>query len=204
MNTLENNNSLSLVKKLVITGALSALVIVLTVTHLGMITIGPISATILHIPVIIAVCLAGLPYGLFVAFAFGLSSLILATTTTGAFDKLFINPLISIAPRLLFALAAWAIWKLLMMIPKMPKFIAAAVSGFISTIAHTFFVISSIYIVGGSGNPALGGTGYFAFLGIVTPNAIGESVASTIVCFAVFASLFAVEKSKSKFSKIEE
>ena len=47
-----NNNSLSTNKKIALTGAFSALIIVLGITRLGMISISPtISLTIMHIPV---------------------------------------------------------------------------------------------------------------------------------------------------------
>ncbi len=61
MNT-NKNKKLSVVRRLVLCAAFSALVIVLTFTNLGFITFSPVvSITILQIPVILAATLAGLP-----------------------------------------------------------------------------------------------------------------------------------------------
>ena len=69
-------NKISLARKIALTGALSALVVVLSVTPLGFISIGAASITILQIPVILAVLLGGLPSGAFVGAVFGIMSLV--------------------------------------------------------------------------------------------------------------------------------
>lgn len=208
MNKLdETNKTLSLNKKLALTGALTALVIVLSLTNLGMIPLGPVaSITILQIPVIIAALLAGLYSGMFVGASFGILSLILAATRpSGVLDPLFVNPLCSVLPRILFAIVAWAIWKLLNMIPKMPKIISAGITGFVSTFAHTMLVIGSLYIFeGGAVKDAFGSLGYWAFIGMLAPQASMEAAASTVVCVAVYAGIYAASKSKSKLSSESE
>ena len=106
---------LSTNKKLALTGAMSALVIVLGITKLGLIPLGATaSITILQIPVILVAMLAGLPYGVFVGAVFGILSLMQAALSpSGALDPLFVNPLCSVLPRMLLGLVAWAIWKFL-------------------------------------------------------------------------------------------
>ena len=142
------NSTLSLNKKLTLTGAFSALVIVLGITKLGFITLGAAaSITILHIPVILICMLAGLPEGLFVGLVFGSLSLIQAAMSpTGALDPFFVNPLISVLPRMLIAVIAWGLWKALKLIPHMPKTVAAGITGFITTVCHTLLVLGSIYV----------------------------------------------------------
>ena len=169
-----------------------------------MIPLGPVaSITILQIPVILAVLLAGLPSGLFVGAIFGMLSLILAATRpSGALDPLFVNPLCSVLPRILFAAGTWLIWKVLNFIPKVPKFIFAAVTGFASTILHTLLVIGCLYVFkGGAVKEAFGQIGYWAFIAMLTPQALMEAAAATIVCAAVYIGIFAASKSKSKLSK---
>lgn len=204
MNNLnETNKTLSLNKKLALTGALTALVIVLSLTNLGMIPLGPVaSITILQIPVIIAAILAGLYSGMFVGTGFGILSLILAATRpSGALDPLFVNPLCSVLPRILFAVFAWLLWKALNYIPKMPRIISAGITGFVSTLVHTLLVIGSLYIFeGGAVKEAFGTLGYWAFIGMLTPQALMEAAASTVVCVAVYVGIYAAEKSKSKLS----
>ena len=64
-------------RKIAITGAFSALVVVMYITGLGYIRINPqISYTILQVPVILATILGGLIPGLITGFVFGMTSLI--------------------------------------------------------------------------------------------------------------------------------
>lgn len=198
------NKALSLNKKLALTGAFSALIIVLAITKLGFIPLGPTaSVTILQIPVILIVLLAGLPEGLFVGGVFGVLSLIIAATSpSGVLDPMFVNPLCSVLPRLLFALVTWGIWKALNFIPKMPKTVSAGITAFVSTLAHTMFVIGCIYIFKGHDvREAMGGTGYWALIGGLAPQAAMEAAASAIVSVAVYLGLFISGKRKSKLSQ---
>lgn len=201
-----NNSTLSLNKKLTLTGAFSALVIVLGITRLGFISLGATaSITILHIPVILICMLAGLPEGLFVGLVFGSLSLIQAAMSpSGALDPFFVNPLISVLPRMLIAVIAWGIWKALNLLPYMPKAISAGITGFITTVAHTLLVLGSLYVFKGADvREALGGMGYFALVGACGVNAVLEAVAATIICVAVYAGLFIAGKQKSKLSAEE-
>lgn len=83
------------------------------VPNLGYIRIIPGlgSLTILHIPVLVGVMFLPLGYSLGLGLTFGLTSL-LASYMYGydAFDLAFQNPLISVIPRVLFALAAYYIF----------------------------------------------------------------------------------------------
>ena len=198
------NSTLSLNKKLTLTGAFSALVIVLGITKLGFITLGPAaSITILHIPVILICMLAGLPEGLFVGATFGILSLVQAAMSpAGALDPFFVNPLISVLPRMLIAVIAWALWKALNLIPHMPKTISAGIVGFITTVCHTLLVLGSLYVFKAADVKApLGGMGYFALVGACGFNAILEAIAATIFCVAVYAGLFIASKKGSKLSE---
>ena len=198
------NSTLSLNKKLTLTGALSALVIVLGITKLGFITLSPTaSITILHIPVILICMLAGLPEGLFVGLVFGTLSLIQAAMSpAGGLDPFFVNPLISVLPRMLIAVIAWGLWKALNLIPHMPKTISAGITGFITTVCHTLLVLGSLYVFKATDvKAALGGMGYFALVGACGFNAILEAIAATIICAAVFAGLFVAGKKHSKLSE---
>ena len=198
------NSTLSLNKKLTLTGAFSALVIVLGITRLGFITLGAAaSITILHIPVILICMLAGLPEGLFVGATFGILSLVQAAMSpSGALDPFFVNPLISVLPRMLIAVIAWGLWKALNLIPHMPKTVSAGITGFITTVCHTLLVLGSLYVFKATDvKEALGGMGYFALVGACGFNAILEAIAATIICAAVFAGLFVAGKKRSKLSE---
>jgi len=202
----EMKKNLNLTRRLALTGAFAALVIVLGITKLGFITLGPtVSITILHVPVILICLLAGLPEGLFVGATFGILSLIQASMNPSTLlDPLFVNPLFSVVPRMLVAVVAWGLWKLLNLIPHMPKAVSAAITGFLSTLAHTLLVIGFIYLFKGAYiREALGGVGYFGFIAMLGMNVIFEALAATIICVAVYAGLFIAGSRKSKLSQEE-
>ena len=195
-------------RKLVLTGALSALIIVLGITKLGLIPLGPAaSITILHVPIILAACLVGLPSALFTGAVFGIMSLIQAAMSpSGALDPLFVNPLVSVLPRMLTGLIAWALWFVFNKIPKMPKAASAGITAFIATVCHTLMVIGSLYLFALEKTlEGMGGAGYFAVIAALTPQAALEAAAATIICTAVFVGLFVSDKRKSKLSQeVEE
>lgn len=197
------NTNVIKVKKLVLTGALSALIIVLGITKLGLLPIGPAaSISLLQIPVIIAACLAGLPSALFTGAVFGILSLIQAAMSpSGVLDPLFVNPLCSVLPRVITGFVAWGLWVLLSKFKKLPKAVSAGITGFVATAAHTMLVIGCLYLFAGTAvREGMGGAGYFAVLAALSFNAVLEALASTIVCSAVFVGLFISEKKKSKLS----
>ena len=82
--------------------------IILLVSGKGMISNGSLSITILHIPVILATVGLGLPYGLIIGGVFGIGTMIISAGYKAAtIDHLFVNPVLSVLPRLLIALMAW-------------------------------------------------------------------------------------------------
>ena len=191
-------------RKLVLTAALSALIIVLGITKLGLIPLGPAaSITILHVPIILAACLIGLPYALFTGAVFGIMSLVQAAMSpSGVLDPLFVNPLVSVLPRMLTGLIAWALWFAFNKVPKLPKTVSAGITAFLSTVCHTLLVIGSLYLFQGAATrEGMGGMGYFAVIGVLAPQAALEAVAATIICSAVYVGLFVSSKRKSKLSQ---
>ncbi len=210
----ENNKTLALNKRVVLTGAFSALVIVLSVTKLGFITFSPTaSITILHIPVILIAMLcstngwkkdgilSGLFESIFVGAIMGIMSLIQAAMSpSGVLDPFFANPIYSVLPRMLLGVVSWALWKLFSLF--LPKAVNAALSGFLCSIMHTIMVIGCLYLFANAGiKDAMGGLGYFSLLILLAPNAVLEAFASAIVCTAVFVGLFVAGKKKSKLSE---
>lgn len=106
-------------RNIAITGAFSALIVVMMLTGLGYIRINPqIAYTILQVPVILAVVLGGLVPGLLTGFVFGLSSLIKsAVMPLSLLDPYFLNPLCSIVPRLMIPVVTWLVFTGLKKIP---------------------------------------------------------------------------------------
>ena len=208
-----NNNSTSVAltrnRKLALAGAFSALIIVLSLTNLGFISFSPVvSITILQIPVIFCATMAGLPAGLFAGFVMGMMSLIKAAMSpSGILDPFFVNPMCSVLPRMLLGLVAWGLWRVLNLIPSMPKTLSAAVTGFVATFAHTLMVYGCIFIFDGADMRAaldsigMAGAGYFAVVGAGIVSEMVEAASSLIVCAAVYAGLFIASNKKSKLSQ---
>lgn len=192
-------------RNIALIGALSALVVVLGITRLGFLSLSPtVSLTIIHIPVILCAMLTGLSGGIVCGAVFGIFSLVQAAMNpTGALDPLFVNPLVSVLPRILLGVAAWGIWKAVLFVPKMPHSVAATVSAFLATLIHTCLVIGSIYLLYfNAASEAMGGIGYIAAIALLLPNAIMEAVAATIVCTAVITTITLSGKhGKSKLSQ---
>jgi uncharacterized membrane protein len=190
--------------KLAITGAFGALSVILGITRLGMISLSPVvSLTIMHIPVILATLLAGLASGLGVGAIFGISSLILAATSpTGALDPFFVNPLVSVLPRMLIAVITWGIDVLLRKIPRTPKIVCGSISAFFGSLSNTIFVIGSLYLLHHAQIfKAMGNREYFAGLLFIMPNALLEAAAAVIITAAVLTGIYVVKGKKSKLSQ---
>jgi uncharacterized membrane protein len=101
----------SRVQKIAVTGVLSALVIVLGLTGVGFVRIPPFSLTIMHVPIIIGAILEGPVVGLATGFLFGVFSLVQAAIQPSSpVEAAFLNPLISVAPRLFIGPAAWFVY----------------------------------------------------------------------------------------------
>ena len=196
-------------RKIALTGAFSALIVVLSITNLGFIAFSPVvSITILQIPVILCATLAGLPEGIFAGFVMGLMSLIKAAMSpTGILDPLFVNPLCSVLPRMLLGAVAWGLWKLFGLIPHLPKTVNAALTGFIATFCHTLMVYGCIFIFDGADIRAalesigMAGAGFITVVGVGIVSELCEALASLIVDTAVYAGLFIAGNKKSKLSQ---
>ncbi|NLK45222.1 MAG: ECF transporter S component [Treponema sp.] len=127
-------------RKISTAGVLSALIILLGITNLGMIPCSPtVSVTLLHVPVIVGTIIEGPIVGLITALVFGLYSLIRAAISpAGALDPFFVNPLVSILPRLLIAIVTWGVYSGLSKIKEMPKIVRYIVSAILGALIAAF------------------------------------------------------------------
>ena len=101
------------VRKMVVASVLGGLSIVLGMTPLGFIPIGPTKATIMHIPVIIGAIIEGPVVGMFVGLIFGLSSIYSAIAQPTPVSFAFLNPLVSVLPRILIGITTYYVYKAL-------------------------------------------------------------------------------------------
>lgn len=121
-------------RKIVISGMLGAISIILGATGLGLIPVPTPAghATIMHVPAIIGGVLEGPVVGLFIGLIFGIFSFIRAT------NPIFADPLIAVVPRLFIGVGAYYIYYLL---KKYNVSFALILAGIIGTLINTIFVL---------------------------------------------------------------
>ena len=164
-------------RKLVITGVMGAITILLGVTHWGFIPwFGGISLTIMHVPVIIAAILEGPIVGAGVGLIFGIFSMIQAAVAPSSpSDVWFTNPILAVLPRLFIGPVAFYVWKLLEKIPVVGLIIA----GIAGSLTNTILVLGVIGLMGLLPWAVLGG--------IVISNGLLEAGVSAFIVLIVVA-----------------
>ena len=101
------------VRKMAIIGVLGAISAVLGMTPLGFIPVGPTRATIMHIPVIIGAIMEGPVVGALVGLIFGLFSIFNAISNPTPVSVVFLNPMVSVVPRILIGLVTYYVYSAL-------------------------------------------------------------------------------------------
>lgn len=176
------------VRRMAIIGVLSAVSIMLSMTPLGFIPIGPTNATIMHIPVIIGAIIEGPLVGITVGFIFGVTSLLKALTMPTITSFAFINPLVSVLPRMLIGIVAYYVYKLTIKFTK-NVFVSGWITGVIGSFFNTAVVLGMIYILYGARYAeALGKSASAAktvILTLVATNGIPEAIVGGFVVSAV-------------------
>lgn len=132
------------------TAMMVAVTLVLANTPLGLIRLPFLTATTLHIPVIIATLTLGLEAGMITGLVFGVNSLISNLTNASFFAPFFINPLVSVLPRVLFPAAVYVIARGLKAALRHidgHRVIAYVASSALGTALHTAMVMGMIYLL---------------------------------------------------------
>ncbi|MFN7035713.1 MAG: ECF transporter S component [Bellilinea sp.] len=164
-------------RKIVITGVLGAIAVLLGLTRLGFIPwVSGASLTIMHVPVIIGAVLEGPIVGLGIGLIFGIFSLIQAAVApTGPADVWFTNPLLSVLPRLFIGPVAWLVWQ------SLRKWTVAALilAGIAGSLTNTILVLGMI--------GALGFLPFAALLPIAIANGLPEAGVSALITLVVVA-----------------
>jgi len=180
------------IKKITVAGVLSAVAVVLGITPFGIIPwFSGASITIMHVPVIIAAVLEGPVVGMIVGLIFGVSSMIKAAVSPGGvLDPYFVNPLVSVLPRIIIGLVSWLIYRGFRRW-EIPALIAAALGG---TFTNTILVIGSLGLFSRINWEEMLGIGFWPLFGTVfLTNGIPEAIGAAIICTAVIASWKRIE-----------
>ncbi len=131
------------VKQMTTVGLLGGITALLGLTGYGFIHLVYMKATILHIPTIIGAILEGPRVGMLIGFIFGCFSLWQNIVAPTLMSIVFLNPIISVLPRVLIGLIAYLIYRV------MPgkSVLRIAVSAFVTTILHTVMVMGLTYVL---------------------------------------------------------
>ena len=192
------NEGLS-IKKITVAGVLSAVAVVLGITPFGLIPwFSGASITIMHVPVIIAAILEGPLVGMIVGLIFGVSSLIKAAVQPmGILDPYFVNPLISVLPRVLIGLTTYLVYRGLKRW-EIPAIIAAALIG---SLTNTVLVIGSLGLFSRINWEEMMGMSFGPLFGaIFLANGVPEAIGATLITIAVVTAWKRIDRGARKSS----
>lgn len=214
-----------LIRKMVISGMLSAITAILTFTPLGMITLPPplLPVTTVHIPVILAALVEGPIVGLIVGLVFGVCSLIRSWESGAVGLSLFFrNPLISVLPRLLIPLASIGVYLLLKKLlgkfkwnDKLSAIIASAIGAVTNTVCclgmivlvygNDLSVLVNEMISAGNANAAyVNNAGAWLVAVVGLPNGLMEALAAAIIVPMIKTAVDAVLRRSGRRSRPEQ
>jgi uncharacterized membrane protein len=170
------------VRKIVISGMLAAISILLGWTRLGFIPVPTAAgnATIMHVPAIIGGIMEGWLVGGIVGTIFGLFSFLQATT------PLFKDPLVAIFPRIFIGITAYFSYAGL---KKVNEYLALIVAAVVGTLTNTVLVLGMAVI-----------RGYLPMAAIppIIPQAIAELIIAAIITVAVVAAWKRIETGRGE------
>lgn len=185
------------VRRMAVISILSAISIVLSmIPFVGYIPLGPVKATIMHVPVIIGAVIEGPAVGAAVGLIFGLTSLFKAFTEPTITSFCFMNPIISVLPRIFIGIAAYYVYAGIHKITKR-IYLSGFVAGIVGSLTNTIGVMGLIYVlyaekymaaIGQSGN-----AGKY-ILAICATNGLPEALVAGILTASVAVAM--IRKSK--------
>lgn len=187
---------------------LAAVMLVLMLSGIGYIPIGPVRATTMHIPVIIGGILLGPLAGGILGGVFGITSVIQNTVTPtitsfvfspfyslGEYSGNFYSLIIAIVPRILIGVAAATLYRALTTGGRR-KNLGIIVAGVAASMTNTILVMSGIFLFFGQSYASAKGMPYealFAALaGIVGVNGVVEALVAGVISLAVCRPLLEV------------
>ena len=131
-------------RQIAVVGMLSAISIVLGASGIGFIPLPMAKATIMHIPVIIGAILEGPIVGLAAGLIFGIFSIIQNMTNPSLLSFAFLNPLVSVLPRMLIGVTTYYAYK----IPFVKNdAVKTGIGAAVGTLTNTVLVLGMIYFL---------------------------------------------------------
>lgn len=201
------NRKKSSTQRLTLAAFFVAIEMVLTMTQLGYLPIGPISITTMHLPVILAGIVLGPAYGAGIGLVFGLTSVYNATFRPGLTSFCFspfisvgevsgnmASLLIAIGPRVLLGCASAVLYR---WIRKKTgnTVLSASISAGVNTLVHTLAVMGLIVLFFGDAYSSAVGIPIGSIIAVViSTNGIWEILLAVIAIGALTRALKPYQK----------
>ena len=188
-----------------------AIIVLLSVTPLGYISLGVINATTIQMPVIIGAVLFGWKKGAFLGGIFGLTSLIKNTiqpnVTSFVFSPFipvfgeengsFFAIIISLLPRIMIGVVSALVFSMLSK-TKLNSTVSSAAAGFLGSMTNTVLVMGGIYLFFGESYSAAKDIAYETLMATVAATITGagitEAVVSAVCCGTICTALIKYTK----------
>lgn len=183
------------VRQITTAGMLSAISIILGLTGYGFVPLPLAKATIMHVPVIIGAILEGPKVGMLIGFMFGAFSLIQNIISPNLLSFAFLNPLVSVLPRVLIGLTTYYTYRLVKSKNENLRIAAAAAVG---SMTNTAGVLGMIYVLYAAQYAEAKGIAVSlaakTIFGVAYMNGIAEAIVAVIITAAVVLSVKKLRK----------
>ena len=188
------NNSIKLrrikTSELTTIGMLSAVCVVLGLTGYGFIPLPGAKATIMHIPVIIGSIIGGPVVGMTIGLIFGVFSIMQNITSPNILSFAFINPLVSVLPRVLIGLTSYYVYNISFIKKESLRIGLATVVG---SLTNTFGVLTMVYVLYAAKfaiskgiDPSIAAKTIY---GIAIINGVPEAIIATVITIPVILAI---------------
>ena len=191
------------IKVMTVTGMMLAIMVVLWETPMGRIPMFGLlpDATIAILPSIVVVLALGIKPGLFLGAATGVYGMFLALRAPVGFNAFFINPLLSVFPRVMVPVMAILAFRLLLKF-KVHKSISVIVACAVGSLTNTVLALGMAYLIYFQDVTdiaiSLGYSNGMIFIwGIVATSGLGEVIVNSIIGSLVVLTLY-----KARLAKI--
>lgn len=180
-----------------LTAMFMALLIAMTfIPYVGYIVYGGLSITTLHVVVILGCVVLSPLYGTILGATWGVTCLIYASMNGTADAAIFLDPRISVIPRILVGLiAAWCFHGLSRLLSKTKNrdWLAAIITAVVGTLSNTVLVLSAISLFG-TGMVTLGETIETIFKTAIALNGLVELGIAVVIVPTVSSPLLKMKR----------
>lgn len=190
------------IQSLTYMGLLTGIMIVMSFTPLGYLSLGFMNATTMHVPVILGACLLGYKKGAILGALFGITSVVRATLeptiTSFVFTPFYslnenfhgsaLSLVVAIVPRICIGLVAGGVFQGLLRVSN-NKGLALACAGLAGSLTNTIGVMGLIYCFFGTQYAAATAQAidllFVAILSVICINGIPEAIIASVLTFTV-------------------